>query len=80
MRVIEEINHPKVKITIFMWNGKYLIKFEAGGFLEQTYKINETDITGVDDIKLLLNDDFIDKVVARFHTMATDLSEEMTNL
>lgn len=77
MRVIEEINHPVCKITLFSWNGKFIIKFEAGSFLEQTYKVNEIDVTGIDDIKALINDEFMAKVAARFRDMATDLNAQL---
>ncbi|MDZ7648033.1 MAG: hypothetical protein U5K54_13125 [Cytophagales bacterium] len=49
MRVIKEIPYANFKITIFQWNGKYLIKIESG-LLEQTFKINELDTTSEDDV------------------------------
>lgn len=75
MRVIEEIAHPACKITIFHWNGKYLVKFETAA-LEQTYKIGEQDVTGLADVKKIINHDFITKVYQRFLDMGKDLNEE----
>lgn len=75
MRVIEEIAHPACKITIFSWNAKYLIKFETSQ-LEQTYKINESDVNGLGDIKKMINNDFITKVYQRFLEMSKDFKEE----
>ncbi|MEM8894738.1 MAG: hypothetical protein AAGC88_09180 [Bacteroidota bacterium] len=71
MRVIGEIQHPDVKITLFNWNNKYLVKFEIG-MLEQTYKFSEFDVTGEDEIKGMIDDPFVSKVMARFKDMAKD--------
>ena len=72
MRQLAVVPHPEVKITLFSWNGKYLIKLEKG-LLEQTYKVSELDLTGEDDIHALLDADFIRAAVARFAGMRTDL-------
>ena len=74
MRVVDEISHPECKITIFNWNNKYLIKLEAGPF-EQTFKINEYDITSESDLKKILSEDFIQQSIARFADMSRSLSE-----
>lgn len=79
MRVVEEIVHPACKVTIFSWNEKYLIKFEQD-VLEQTYKVSEMDITGMDDIRTLAQSPFIDKVLTRFDTMRQDLYETLEAL
>ena len=71
MRVTGEIEHPDVKITIFHWNSKYLVKFERG-MLEQTYKFSEFDVTGEAEIKEMIDAAFISKVLARFSDMAKD--------
>lgn len=75
MRTIEEIPHPACKITIFQWNGKYLVKFETASF-EQTYKISEQDIMGLADVKKMINHDFITKVYQRFLDMSKDMKAE----
>ena len=69
MRVVREIPHPQVKITIFHWNNRYLIKLEAGDF-EQTYKISEFDIASEDAVVELLDDDFMNQALSRFTEMA----------
>jgi len=70
MRVIKEINlSPTIKGTLFSWNGKYIIKLEKGN-LEQTYKISETDITGISDIDSLLSSlEFVLKAEKIFDVM-----------
>lgn len=79
MRVIGEITHPSCKITIFQWNGKYIIKIEQG-LLEQSYKIDETEFTEADDIKKLLNNDFIQATLKRFRDMHVDLMNSLETI
>ena len=74
MRVVKEIPSELYNLTIYSWNNKYLLKFEQGG-LEQTYKINETEILMDSDWDSLLNDLFIQKVIHRFDEMGKDFSE-----
>lgn len=79
MRVVEEIVHPSCKVTIFSWNEKYLIKFEQD-VLEQTYKVSEMDITGLEDVRTFTQSPFIDKVLTRFDVMRKDLYETLEAL
>lgn len=74
MRVIAEIPHSHLKITVFEWNERYVIKFEIGQF-EQTYKIGITDINGLSDVKSMLTEDFLEKVMLRFVDMRKDFQE-----
>lgn len=73
MRVVKEILHPNLKITIFNWNNRYLIKLEAGSF-EQTYKISELDVISETDVVNLLDEDFLAQASTRFNEMAKSLS------
>lgn len=73
MRVVREILHPQIKITIFHWNNRYLIKLEADAF-EQTFKISEFDITSEEEVISLLDDDFIAQAFSRFSEMAKSLT------
>lgn len=79
MRIVEEIPHPQFKITIFSWNEKYIVKIEIGQF-EQVFKIREDDVMGIDDIKLMLNNDFLSKVMNRFVEMRSDFAESFKNI
>jgi hypothetical protein len=74
MRVVGEIPHPECKITIFHWNNRYLIKIEAGPF-EQTFKINEHDLSSESDINKIVSQDFIAQAIARFSDMSRSLAE-----
>lgn len=79
MRVVGEYSHPDLKITIFSWNGKFLIKFERGMY-EQTYKVSEMDASE-EDIKLLVqNDEFTDEVRQRFQEMNKNLNIALNKL
>jgi hypothetical protein len=72
MRQLADIPHPEVKITLFSWNGKYLIKLEKG-LLEQTYKVSELDVTSAEDVRTLLDAEFLQAAIARFTAMRADL-------
>jgi hypothetical protein len=71
MRVIEEIPHPRLKIQIFSYNSKYIVKVELGQF-EQSYKIGEIDVMGLDDVKNMISDHFLSGCVRRFVDMRSD--------
>ncbi len=79
MRVVKEIPHPDLKITVFHWNNRYLVKLEAG-LLEQTYKIQEYDVSSEQDVIELLDSDFINKVVTIFHQMNDCLGDSLSRL
>ena len=71
MRVIGDIPHPQMKITIFSWNGKYILKFEIGQF-EQVFTISEMDVMGLDAVKQMVDEAFINNVMKRFLEMRED--------
>jgi hypothetical protein len=79
MRVIGEIPHPVYKITLFAWNGKYLLKIEAR-MLEQTYKVSELDIISPDEVKSLLDDVFMAEVSAIFEKMHESLAAGLSRI
>lgn len=68
MRVVADIPHESMKVTLLAWNGKYLLKLEKGDF-EQTYKISEMDVAGDSGAKALLDDDFMEAALNRFTDM-----------
>lgn len=78
MRVIEEIPHSRFKIQIFSYNGKYIVKIELGQF-EQSYKIGELDVMGLDDVKNMITEDFLAGCVKRFVTMREDWEKSFKN-
>jgi len=79
MRVVGEINHPEIKITIFHWNNRYLVKLEAGLF-EQTFKIQEYDVSSEEEVKKLVNEKFIQEALVRFNQMAESLHKSLEGI
>jgi hypothetical protein len=71
MKFIKEIPNNFCKTSLFAWNNKFILKFEAGMY-EQTYKVNEYDVSGEDEIEEMLGDTFMEKIVLRFKSMADD--------
>ncbi len=72
MRIVGEIPHDVCKITLFSWNNRYLIKLELG-YLEQTYKVNQFDITSEDDLYRIVDERFINEALSRFKDMESNL-------
>lgn len=74
MRIIGEIPHPSCKITLFSWNNRYLIKLEQG-LLEQTYKVDQFELTSEHDLLRIVSDDFITQSLRLFAEMETALQK-----
>jgi hypothetical protein len=79
MRVVGEIPHSECKITIFHWNNRYLIKLEQGPF-EQTFKINDYDLTSEEELKQVVTEEFIQAALRRFETMAQSLGDALSKV
>ncbi len=79
MRVIQEFVQEEIRISIFSWNNKYIIKFELGP-MEQTFKISEMDVLDESDLKAFWTGDFFEKVKVRFEEMGDSFRTEMVNL
>ncbi len=76
MRVVAEIPHSHFKIQIFNWNGKYQIKIEIDKY-EQTYKISETDVNGLEQVKALITPQFLEQVMGRMISMREDWNQTL---
>lgn len=69
MRIVGDIPHPVIKITVFKNDGKFSIKCEAG-LLEQLYKFREDEhLQSFEDIQRIVNSDFIQKIEAAMQIM-----------
>ncbi len=79
MRVIANIPHDEMKISVFSWNSKYLVKLEKGGF-EQTYKIPEIDFVDDAELEKMLDEEFLDKALDLFKTMMQNWREAKERL
>jgi len=78
MRIIGDIPHEIYKITLFEWNGKYIIKIESGPY-EQSFKIDQMDYSA-DDLPALMDTVFMKGVTRRFHEMHQSLMEATERL
>ena len=74
MRIIGNIPHPKITISIFSMNDKYQIKFEAG-LMEQIFKISHSEVSGIEGINKLVDDAFLEKIMERFNEMYLSFKE-----
>jgi hypothetical protein len=79
MRIIGNIPHPSLTISIFSMNDKYQIRFEAGP-MEQLFKIPHTEVNGVEGIKQLVDDVFLQKITERFNEMYLSFKEAKSRL
>ncbi|WP_420148025.1 hypothetical protein [Spirosoma sp.] len=71
MRFVQDIPHPHFRIGLYAWNSKYIVKIEAGLY-EQTYKINELDLTDSSALSSMLDEPFLNRVALRFQEMNAD--------
>jgi len=74
MRIIDSIPHESMTISIFQMNDKYQVKFEAGP-MEQTFKFTTEEVKGVENLKKLINDNFIEKTRLRFNEMFMSMKD-----
>lgn len=69
MRIIGDIVHPVMKITVFKMDDKRAIKFETG-LLEQTYKFRAYDgCSTFEEIQNIVDNAFIKSVETQFANM-----------
>jgi hypothetical protein len=78
VRLVKDIPHEKYKIQLFQYNGKYILKIELGQF-EQTYKIGDTDVYGVEDVEKMITPQLLKNSLNRFVEMRADWGEAFTN-
>lgn len=72
MRIVGNIPHPEIRITVFHMNDKYIVKFEAGP-MEQTFKFDQQKYPGLEAIQKLIDAEFIRKAHDRFNEMFLDM-------
>lgn len=69
MRIIGNIDHPVLKITVFKMENKISIKFESGLY-EQTYKFRTGDgMETFEDVEKLVDSAFLERVGGILQTM-----------
>ncbi|EPR70539.1 hypothetical protein [Cyclobacterium qasimii] len=78
MRVVRESSKEGIRISLFEWNNKFILKFEAGN-LEQTYKVPAMDVLEEKDLDTLMEGDFYQEVKKRFDEMHQSLQNATKN-
>lgn len=79
MRLIRDFTEGPVRVSIFHWNNKYLIKLESGP-MEQTFKLNELELESEEQVRNLIDQDFIQACIRRFDDMYTQLRNKLETL
>lgn len=74
MRIIATIPHPQLKISIFLYNEKYIIEIEAGQY-KQTFKISADSVDGLEGVKRLLTPELLENSLDRFSGMHADFKK-----
>lgn len=67
------------RVTLFQWNNRYLIKIEAGP-MEQTFKVDQFEFAGDDELISLLDETFMKEALARFSDMASSMQSARERL
>lgn len=66
MRIIGDIPHPSMKITVFKMDNKLSVKFETGLY-EQTFKFRESnELSDFDAMQRLVDEQFVQEVLEGF--------------
>lgn len=73
MRVIDQIPHPSMSITIMQMNDKFQVRFEAGP-MEQIFKFPVAEVGGLEGLKKRIDADFIEITRKRFNDMFRQLA------
>ena len=68
MKIVGNIPHPKMTITVFMMNEKYIVKFEAGP-MEQVFKLSQGKVNGIEHVKKIVDEQFQAEVLKKFGEM-----------
>ena len=72
MRIAKDFYREDLKISIFDFDVKYVIKFEFRG-LEQTFKVDKLEYKDITELESKLDNKFLKIVRNRFDSMSNDL-------
>ena len=72
MRIAKDFYREDLKISIFDFDLKYVIKFEFRS-LEQTFKVNKLEYKDITELENKLDNKFLKIVRNRFDSMSNDL-------
>lgn len=69
MRIIGNIEHPNLKITVFKMDNKLSVKFESGLY-EQTFKYRvQEGLENFEDVKKMVSEEMINEVISNIQSM-----------
>jgi hypothetical protein len=73
MRVIKEFRDPRMKISIFSFNEKWIVKSEVG-LCEQTYKFPTDEWSFEQVVSRCEDESFKAKIASRFEAMHLEMN------
>jgi hypothetical protein len=77
MHFIKEIPHDSMRISLFEWNSKYILKFETPD-LEQSFKFSIMDFSHQKEIEELANSSsFQNTIIQNFKNMYESMSQNL---
>jgi len=79
MRLVKKIPHDRYLIEIHEYNSKYILNITLDAY-EQIYKIPVQEISSLDKIEELINEDFLLKNLKRFIEMREDWTKLNQNI
>ncbi|MFL0684822.1 hypothetical protein CLV31_11037 [Algoriphagus aquaeductus] len=79
MRVVKELVREEIRVSIFSWNNKYIIKYELGP-MEQTFKLSEMDVLEESELDAFLEGSFFEEIKNRFEEMGNSFRRQVENL
>ena len=75
MHFIKEIPHDSMRISLFEWNSKYILKFETPD-LEQSFKFSIMDFSHQKEIEeLAISSSFINFVTNTFTNLYAEMAK-----
>ncbi len=77
MHFIKEIPHDSMRISLFEWNSKYILKFETPE-LEQSFKFSVMDFSAQKEIEeLATSSSFQNTIIQNFKNMYEAMSQSL---
>jgi hypothetical protein len=78
MRVLFEHLDPRLKVSVFAFNEKWILKTEVG-LCEQTFKVPQMDCDFEQIKKICMSDAFLKNATARFASMHEDWAQILSS-
>jgi len=79
MHFIKEIPCDDIKILLYEWNSKYIVKYETSSF-EQIIKFSILDFTSQKEIEeLATNSSIVNKIIENFKGLSIEIKSLIEN-